>query len=180
MKKIAMPAVLLAVSFVMKAQDYKPLEKVEVPDYPANEVRFEQKEHLWGGIYFQAYHKLLSRYIQIQLEVPPIIELCYYENIEIKEGMTGVFSIGGENYYIPVFFVTDMSDYGSTRYDKYNVTFEMKADHIKHIAVSGLQKIEYLQNGKNVHNKEFNLKEQELWRRTAEKLIKGVAKLNIL
>ena len=38
MKKIAMLAVLLAVSFVMKAQDYKPLEKVEVPDFPSNEV----------------------------------------------------------------------------------------------------------------------------------------------
>jgi hypothetical protein len=178
MKKIAMLAVLLAVSFVMKAQDYKPLEKVEVSDYPTNKVVFEQKEHLWGGTYFQAYHRLATRYITAELGVPPIFELIYTEKEEIKEGMIGVFSVGGVKYHIPVFFVSDMGKYGSL--EKYHVTFEIKADHIKHIAVSGLQKIEYLQGGKNVHNAEFNLKEQELWRRTAEELIKGVAKFNIL
>lgn len=175
MKKIAMLAVLLAVSFVIKAQDYKPLEKVEIGDYPANKVSFEQKEFLWGGIYFQAEHMFVSRTITVSPDVPPVYELTYKDEYGVKEDMIGVFSIGGEKYYIPVFFVS--SEGGI---DKYRISFDIKADHIKHIAVSGLQKIEYLQNGKNVHNKEFNLKEQELWRRTAEKLIKGVAKYNIL
>lgn len=175
MKKIAMLAVLLAFSFVMKAQDYKPLEKVEVPDFPANEVRFEQKEHLWGGTYYRAYHMLVSRYITAELGVPPIFELSYHEGYNIKEGMIGVFSIGGVNYNIPVSFVSDEGGI-----NRYRLFFEIKADHIKHIAVSGLQKIEYLQGGKNIHNKEFNMIEQELWRRTAEELIKGVDKFKIL
>jgi hypothetical protein len=174
MKKIAMLAVLLAVSFVMKAQGYKPLEKVEIGDYPTTQVRFEEREYLYGGTYYVAYHMLGMRTLKAELGVPPLLELTYTEDYDIKVGMTGVFSIGGEDYYLPVSFV------GEGTLNKHIIYFDLLKEHIRHISVSGIQKIKYLHNGKNIHNVEFNLIEQELWRRTAEELIKGVAKFNIL
>lgn len=169
MKKIAVFAFLLCLSLGMMAQDYKPLGKVEVPDYPSTEVRFQQRKSILGWITCEASYMLASRTISVQYDSPIIYELAYWAESPVKTGTAAVLSIGGKEYKMPVSFVSNLGEKES------RIFFDITPAHIKHLAVSGLQSIEYFDNGKSIYKSEFNMIEQELWRRTAETLSKNIA-----
>lgn len=146
------------------AQTYKPLEPVEVPDTYSTIVNVERNEMLSGEKYYSASHLLGIRRMTADLDVPANCDLALDIDADIKVGMTAVLSVGGENYYLSVSFVSARSN------EKNSIHIDLLEDHLKHIAVSGLQSITFRNNGDVVHDKQFNAIEQELWRRTAEEL----------
>jgi hypothetical protein len=102
--------------------------------------------------------------------VPFIYELFLHlgEN-KIQENVIARFYVGGEEYsFKPVI-------------SSYNILYvELQATHLKHFAVSGIQKIFIHDCGKEILTLEYNLIEQELWRRTAEELITAIDKYKVL
>lgn len=154
-----------------EAQNYKPLEAVDVPDYPTNEIRIQENKRPWGGTYYTASHMLHARRIEAELGVPPVFDMWLDNKSNLTGSCTAKMSIGGEDYFLYV-------DYIST--DGKSISINLKGAHIKHIAVSGLQSITYLKNGDFISIHEFNPIEQELWRRTAEGLADAVEKFKIL
>lgn len=150
-----------------QAQTYKPLEPVEVPDTYSTTIRVSQNELLSGEKYYSASHFLGQRRMTADLDVPADCDLALDIDADMKVGMTAVLSVGGKNYYLSVSYVAE-SSYGGQ-----NVYVNLHQDHLKHIAVSGLQSITFRKNGDIVHEEQFNAIEQELWRRTAEELGKA-------
>ena len=144
------------------AQNYEPLEPVEVPDTYSTRITVEKKEMLSGKKYYMASHLLGERYMTADLAVPAKCDIAFKVEANIKEGMTAVLSVGGTNYYLRVSFAMGG-----------NIYVDILQDQLKHIAVSGLQSITFRDNNGLVHEKQFNAIEQELWRRTAEELGKA-------
>lgn len=171
MKKIAVLAALLVISIGVTAQDYKPLEKVEVPDYPTNKITISENTSLaTGHTYYTAQHSLFTRTISAELGVPLICDLSIkITEAEIPQGTTIKTSIGEENYYFTAGFVYEEKIYA-----------DIDKEHIKHIAVSGIQSMTFILNGQVILVKNFNAIEQELWRRTAEELCKTLDKFKVL
>lgn len=153
------------------AQNYKPLEQVEVTDFPTNEIHIQENKYIGGGTYYTASHRLASRRINAELGVPPVFDIWLENNGKLIKECTAKMSIGGEDYFLYVDFIST---------DGKSISINLKGQHIKHISVSGLQSITFLKNGDFIHLQEFNLIEQELWRRTAEGLMDAVEKFNIL
>jgi hypothetical protein len=150
------------------AQDFKPLESVEVPDFPTNEIRITESEYLGGGTYYTASYMLARRGMTASLGVPALFDI-YMERLDIPEQTTAKVSIGGEEYFLSASLINNNSVY-----------IDIKGLHVKHIAVSGVQSMVFLNNGDIVHTQDFNDIEQELWRRTADELAKTVDKFGIL
>ena len=153
------------------SQNYKPLEQVDVPDFPSNEIRTQESKRAWGGTYYTASHMLGLRRIEAELGVPPVFDMWLDNKGNLTQECTAKMSIGGEDYFLYVDFIST---------DGKSISINLKGQHIKHIAVSGLQSITFLKNGDFIHLQEFNPIEQELWRRTAEGLMGAVEKFNIL
>lgn len=167
MKRIII--LLLALIPVMAwAQNFKPLESVEVPDFPTNNIIVDEKEYMDGSTYYSASHMFARRGMTASLGVPAFFDI-YMEKLSIPEHTTAKASIGGEEYFLSASIVND-----------YAIYIGIKGLHIKHIAVSGLQSIVFISNGDIVHTEEFGKVEQELWRRTAEELANTVEKFGIL
>ena len=145
------------------AQNYKPLEKVEVPDQWANKINISKQESFFSGTYYMASHHIGQRYMTANLKTPAYCTLAVLrEDSPVTQGMTACFSVGGTKYYLKVALVSDKS-----------ICFDLQEDHIRHIAVSGIQSISYMKNGEAIQYDEYNPIEQELWRRTAEELGKA-------
>lgn len=150
-------------------QDFKPLAPVDVPDFPGNVIQVTEREHLHGGTYYTAFHALGYRSISASLGVPAAFDIiCRLPDASIPAHATVKLLIGGEEY-------TKQADY----YEE-SAYISINGIHVKHIAVSGLQGLTFLDNGDIIHKQDFNAIEQELWRRTAEELIKTVEKFGIL
>lgn len=161
---------LALVGWSAMAQNYKPLEPVEVPDFPTNTIRVDENTHPHGGTYYTASHGLYSRGMTAELGVPPLFDIF----VEVKDcdipSNAGVkLYIGSEEYWKSVQFVSNGKVY-----------IDLLGAHIKHIATSGLQRIVFHKNGDIIHTQEYNPIEQELWRRNAEELCRTIEKFNIL
>ena len=144
------------------AQKYKPLETVEVPSNYYTEIRINQMSYMTGETYYMVSHRLGTRYMTADFAVPANCSMTMQLLPGITQGMDAVLSVGGVNYYLSVTFVIDETFY-----------IDLMEDHIRHIAVSGLQSITFLDYGSTVNVIEFHVSEQELWRRTAEELGKA-------
>ncbi|MBR6732165.1 MAG: hypothetical protein IKL91_05575 [Bacteroidales bacterium] len=169
MKRIII-LLLASMPVITWAQDFKPLEAVEVPDFPTNNITVDENEYMGGGTYYTAHHLLAQRSMNAYLGVPASFDISYkVKNVTIPERTTAKLLVGGEEYYMRVDFVYNGS-----------VSIPINGQHIKHIAVSGLQGIVYIDNGDIIYKQDFNAIEQELWRRTADELIKTVEKFKIL
>lgn len=168
MKNIAMLAVLLAVSFVMKAQDYKPLEKVDVPDFPSNEVIFKETMNIKGIVAYTASHCLTTRSISTEITIGKgsfnDLSFVINEAVNIPNESTALLMVGGKSYKNLVYHVSN----NKTPY------IELSAEQIKHISISGLQSTEFYYNNKAIYKRDFNKIEQELWRKTAQQIYKAL------
>ena len=163
MKRLLTIAACLTCLVSAQAQSYKPLEKVEVPDEWANKVYISKQESFFSGTYYIASHHIGQRYMTANLKTPAYCTLAVLrEDSPVTQSVTACFSVGGTRYYLKVALVSDKS-----------ICFDLQEDHIRHIAVSGIQSITYMNNGEPIHAEEYNLIEQELWRRTAEELGKA-------
>lgn len=167
MKRLFTIAACLMCLVSAQAQNYKPLDPVEVPDTYSTRITVEKKEMLSGDKYYMSSHLLGQRRMTADLAVPANCDLSLIVDAEIKEGMTAIISVGGIHYYLSVSFVYKASFGGIDAYAG------LHQDHLKHIAVSGLQSITFRDNNGLVHEEQFNAIEQELWRRTAEELGKA-------
>lgn len=167
MKRIII-LLLALIPVITWAQDFKPLEAVEVPDFPTNKISVDENEYMDGSTYYNASHMLARRGMTASLGVPALFDI-YMEKLDIPEHTTAKVSIGGEEYFLSASIVNNHAIY-----------IRIKGLHIKHIAVSGLQSIVFIHNGDIVHTQDFGKVEQELWRRTAEELAKTVEKFKIL
>ena len=163
MKKILI-LLLALMPVIATAQQYKPLEPVEVPETYSTKIRVSQNELLSGEKYYSASHFLGQRGMTADFDVPADCDLTLVIEAEIKVGMTAVLSVGGRKYYPSVSYVAE------TSFEGFNVYINLHQEHLKHIAVSGLQSITFRNNGDLVHEEQFNAIEQELWRRTADEL----------
>jgi hypothetical protein len=146
------------------------LDPVEVPNNQATTINVEEKESLMGNTYYSATHSLASRGINATMGVPFTYEL--FLNLgdkKVPEQVSARFYVGGEQYsFRPI--VTS-----------YNILYvDLQGSHLKHFAVSGIQKIVFHKYGDVIHTQEFNAVEQELWRRTAEELISAIDKFKVL
>lgn len=170
MKRILI--LLLALIPIMVAgQNFKPLAPVEVPDFPTNNITVTENEFMGGGTYYTAYHLMAQRQMNAYLGVPAQFDITYkVQGATFPERTTVKLLIGGDEYIKQVNFVSSNG----------NVSIPINGHHVKHIAVSGLQGIIYLDNGDVIYQQEFNAIEQELWRRTADELAKTVEKFKIL
>ena len=162
---------LLALMPIMSwAQKYKPLGPVEVPDNYATNIKIREYEHLFGSTCYEASHSLASRGMNAIMGVPFTYELFIHlgEN-KIQENVIAKFYVGGEEYsFKPII-------------SSYNILYiELQGSHLKHFAVSGIQKVFIHNYGKEVLTLDYNLIEQELWRRTAEELINAIDKYKVL
>lgn len=163
MRRLLTIAACLMCWMSAQAQSYKPLEKVEVPDEWANKVYISKQESFFSGTYYMASHHIGQRYMTANLKTPAYCTLAVLrEDSTVTQGVTACFSVGGTKYYLKVALVSDKS-----------ICFDLLEDHIRHIAVSGIQSILYMKNGEAIQYDEYNLIEQELWRRTAEELGKA-------
>ena len=169
MKRIALFALFLLITAGLQGQEYKPLGKVDVPDYPATIIRVSERELIGGGTCYTSSHSLGTRTISAELGVPPLYDIGIKMDTDIPQGATAVVNIGGDRYYMNVSFVNDKHIY-----------IDIVGDHIKHLAVSGMQSIDFLVKGQSVHKIEFGMVEQELWRRAAVALMDTLDKFKIL
>lgn len=170
MKKFALLFALL-ISCGMAAQNYKPLEPVEVPDYPTNIIRVSKNNYMSGDVYYTASHMLTMR--SISADISPVnfdIHVKADNAVDLAKHQA-VLKVGGVEYTKYVDFVSEINN---------GVYINILGDHVKHIAVSGLQEIVFKKQGQVTHTITFNAIEQELWRRTADELIKAVAIYDIL
>lgn len=155
MKRIII-LLLALMPIVASAQDYKKLDSIEVPDYPGNEIYISKSTTL-PAMHTAAY-ALATKGINATI-APENIEYDFYFRIDDAidyKGMTARLWIGGETYYKTVFYANENSVY-----------IDLTSENIEHIAVSGLQGVDFL-SGAYSSKHQFNDIEQELWRRTAE------------
>ena len=166
---------LALMPFIAQAQNYKPLEPVDVPDFPTNNIDILEREFLTGGTYYTASHCLATRSINLTLEYPPEIDIAIHLDSAPEQKFLAKLHIGGVNYLMWNVMVFDDEYNGGKR-----VYIDIQKDHLKHIAVSGLQGITFMYNGEVLQEITYNDIEQELWRRTAEELIRAVDKFKII
>ena len=153
-----------------RSQNYKPLDPVELPDNPSTIIRVEENDGILET-YYTASHMLASRGMHAWLGVPPSFDIYMKPpyGVEFPKTANARMIIGGEEYWKAAELMTGGHIY-----------IDLLGAHVKHIAVSGIQSIEFISNGDVIAKMEFNLIEQELWRKTAEQLCKTIEKYNIL
>ncbi|MBO7323461.1 MAG: hypothetical protein J6U51_07760 [Bacteroidales bacterium] len=154
------------------AQNYKPLIPVDVPNQLGNIIKVQELTRtLSGATYYFSSHRVGTRGMTAEMGVPFVYDM----NTQIKangieQGVTAKMFVGGEEYSMTVYWVSDKGD----------VYWDIMGTHIKHIAVSGIQKIVFHKYGNVFATQEYDAVEQELWRRTAEELIKAIDKYKVL
>lgn len=164
MKRILI-LLLALMPFKALGQNYKPLKQVDVPNTPATVVRVEETSYRYTSSHIFG-HRSINAYMGVPFEYDIQINI---KDVIIPKDITANFHIGGQVYNLTVFF-------SELNY----VSMSLLGDHIKHIAVSGIQKIVFHKYGDVIHTQEFNAVEQELWRRTAEELISAIDKFKVL
>lgn len=170
MKKGLISAALMLISAMSFAQNYKPLKQIEVPENLINAITVSEREYITGGTYYTSSFHLHQRGITAELGVPAKFDFFIIErNLKIPEKAKALVCIGDEIYYMNADFVIEDTIY-----------IELAKDHVRHIAVSGMQYIEFKQNGELLHRLDFNEIEQELWRRAAVELKNTVEIFKIL
>lgn len=163
MKRIILMAIASLLCVISAAQDYKPLDPVDLGDDPLRQTHFSKSEHSAGFPNFSVTHLLATRGINAQAADKTFDMFLERENTEIGIGTFAKLKVGGVTYLLRVDYI------GITGKQQYINLFER---HIKHIAISGIQSICFVSNktNKEIATQEFNLIEQELWRRTAAEL----------
>lgn len=143
------------------AQTYKPLGKVKVPQ--GEQVQIIKPRTLNANQdYYMAAHKDGKNVMTADLSVPAECKIILdYDSRIDSDCNTARLQVGGVNYYVKIVFVFT----GRVIY--------IQQDHLKHIAVSGLQSITYMKDGEVRYTEQFDIVGQELWRRTAEELGKA-------
>lgn len=174
MKRIII-LLLALMPFIAQAQDYKPLPPVDVPDFPTNNIEISEREFITGGTYYSASHCLATRSINLTLEYPPQIDIAFHLDNAPEQKCLAKLHIGGVNYLMWDISILNDEYNGGKR-----VYIDIQKDHLKHIAVSGFQGVTFMYNGEALHEVKHNDIEQELWRRTAEELIRAVDKFKII
>lgn len=176
MKRTSILLLAIICSITALAQDHIKLEPIEIPDTYSNVVHFRVNESLTGSsFYVKAFHALGTRginadYYDFNNYVPAYsLSLLLNKGGEaVKEKMVAKLSIGGQEYLKYVSFIS------SEGADTFGATVDVYIDildyHVKLMATCGLQSITFTKNGDIVHTENFNPIEQELWRRTAERL----------
>ena len=169
MKKVLISAALMLISALSFAQNYKPLKQIEVPENLVNRITIHENKPPVGHTYYTASFLLYTRGISAQLGVPAKFDFFIKDNeIKLPQKTQALVSIGGESYYMYADKIDDMT------------FIDIVGDHVKHIAVSGMQYIEFKQNGELLHRLDFTEIEQELWRRAAIELKNTVEIFKIL
>lgn len=159
---------LALIPIISGAQEFKPLKPLEVPDYPGNVISINESS--FPPTTYTASYAIMTRGISATLGVPGEFDIFFkVDDADNYDGMTARLWIGGEQYYKQVFFTSAGKIY-----------IDILGLHIKHMAVSGLQAVDFLNNGNLVLAHHFNEIEQELWRRAAGELINTVEKFKIL
>ena len=164
---------LLALLPIMAtAQGYIPLESVEVPNQLGNIVKvLELQRTLSGATYYSSTYRVGTRGMTAELGVPFVYDMHTQVKADnLEQEITAKMFIGGKEYSMVVYWVSNQGD----------VYWDIVGEHIKHIAVSGVQKILFHKYGKILATQEYDAVEQELWRRTAEELIKAIDKYKVL
>lgn len=156
MKRIALFALFLLITAGLQGQEYKPLGKVDIPDHPATMIRLSKGA---SGNTFSVGHCLNTRGISVDIGVPCLVDIFLKPEFPVPAGTITMCRIGGKAYPFSCYYATADRIY-----------IEVLPEHIKHISVSGIQGIEYIFKDDSRKNTEFNMIEQELWRRTAEKV----------
>lgn len=146
----------------LSAQPYKPLEPVEIEENYVTQVRVKRCTYMSGEVYYKASHYMVQRYMTADLDVPANCSMTIPLPPNITEGILAKLSVGGIDYYLDITYIADE-----------RLWIDLQEDHIRHIAVSGLQSITFLDYGSVVNVIEYHISEQELWRRTAEQLGKA-------
>lgn len=162
MKRALVFAAFILFCTSLSAQPYKPLKPVEIEENYVTKVKVTRCTSLSGEVYYMASHYMVQRYMTADLDVPANCSMIMPLVSNITEGMLAKLSVGGIDYYLTVDYISD---------DRFFI--DLMQDHIRHIAVSGLQSITFLDYGSVVNVIEFHISEQELWRRTAEQLGKA-------
>lgn len=155
------------------AQNYKPLEPVDAPDNYATKIKVEEKENILGKTYYSSSFALGSKAITATMGVPFEYSLIvHFDKIKIPENKRARFYVGGVQYsFTP--YISELSN-------DCILNVDISGTHLKHFAVSGIQKIFVHDCGDEIITLEFNEVEQELWRRAAEELIKAIDKYKVL
>ena len=155
MKRILI--LLLALMPVMvSAQGYKNLPKIEVPDYPANEIRVSKNRINTDS--WNVSFALASKGMGVNFDLPFTYDMYFKTDKTMMVGTSAVLLVGGEEYPLSVTYASGQSTY-----------IDITLKHITHISFSGLQGVIFKNSsGIITHEKKFNEIEQELWRRTAE------------
>ena len=155
------------------AQNYKPLEPVDVPDNYATTIRVEEKENILGKTYYSSSFALGSKAITATMGVPfEYSLLVHLDKTKIPENKMARRYVGGVQYS----FTPYISEFSNDCI----LNVDISGSHLKHFAISGIQKIFIHDCGDEILTIEFNLVEQELWRRTAEELISAIDKYKVL
>lgn len=163
---------LALLPMMASAQNFIPLESVTVPNELGNIIRVQELTRtLSGATYYFSSHRLGTRGMTAEMGVPFVYDM----NTQIKangieQGITAKMFVGDKEYSMVVYWVSDKGD----------VYWDIVGEHIKHIAVSGVQKIVFHKYGNILATQEYDAVEQELWRRTAEELIKAIDKYKVL
>lgn len=168
MKRLLTIAALL-VCISANAQKYKPLAPVEVHDTYSTKIYLDRNVAILGDVYYSAYHLIGARRMTVDLCVPANCDLAIAEKwpSNIVVGNTAKISVGGVDYYLEVTYL------GNDNHGEKLLYIDLKEDHVRHIAVSGLQSITFLDWGELLYEITFSPIEQELWRRTAEEVGKA-------
>lgn len=169
MKRLLTIAALL-VCISASAQNYKPLEPVDVNTTHSTTIHIKRNTSLLGNVYYWACHYIGARSMTADLAVPANCDLAISEKwpSNIAVGNTAKLSVGGVDYYLEVAYLGTENNWGEKA-----LYIDLKEDHVRHIAVSGLQSITFLDWGEFLHEITFSPIEQELWRRTAEEVGKA-------
>lgn len=169
MKRIILMAIAALFCVAAAAQDYKPLEPVDLGDNILRQTHFSKRELAKGFPTFSVSHLLATRGMNAQPADKAFDMWIEKENAEIAEGCFAKLKVGGVTHQLRVDYVAG---------DGKSMYINLYERHLKHIAVSGIQSISFVSNktGKEIVNQEFNLIEQELWRRTAAELLDNLKK----
>lgn len=173
MKRLLTLAALLlcmsATAQTYKSKNYVPLEPVDVPDIYSTTIHVKRNTRLSGDVYYWAAHYLGARSMSVDLSVPANCDIAISEewpsNIAVRN--TAKLSVGGVAYFLEVSYLE--SDNNKERM----LFIDLLEDHVRHISISGLQSITFLDWGEVLYEVTYNPVEQELWRRTAEEVGKA-------
>lgn len=153
-----------------KSPNYKPLEPVDVPVTYSTAIHVKRNTYMSGESYYWACHYLGARSMTVDLAVPANCDISISQkwpsNIAVRN--TAKLSIGGSEYFLNVSFIGNENDLGEQ-----SLYIDLQEDHVRHIAVSGLQSISFMDWGEVLYEITYNPVEQELWRRTAEEVGKA-------